>query len=164
LRTIHWLLALIAVFFLMVLLLLSIHVEFLAMIFLIIYIGAIAILFLFVIMIFNLKALDPTNTGLPDDFYQSIVLFWCFVAPKFYFILCRNIHAYTTYNDFFFNQLQTRHYDVVHYLDFESNDILVFSELFYTELYPLFILLGFIVLNSRISAIALALSTDQITN
>ncbi len=54
----------------MVLVLLSIKIEFLAMIFLIIYIGAISILFLFVIMMFNLKDLD--QVAKPRNFYYSI--------------------------------------------------------------------------------------------
>jgi len=49
---------LITLFFSSVLLLFSLKIEFLAMIYLIIYIGAISILFLFVIMIFNLKQLQ----------------------------------------------------------------------------------------------------------
>lgn len=54
----------------MVLVLLSIKIEFLAMIFLIIYIGAISILFLFVIMMFNLKDLDHISK--PKNFYYSV--------------------------------------------------------------------------------------------
>lgn len=60
---IYSLLALMAVFFHMVAILLSAKLEFLAMIFLIIYIGAISILFLFVIMMFNLKVLSKPETG-----------------------------------------------------------------------------------------------------
>ena|ERR1700723_1855510 len=54
---VYSLICLILVFFSAVLFLLSINVNFLAMIYLIIYIGAIAILFLFVIMMFNLRNL-----------------------------------------------------------------------------------------------------------
>jgi NADH:ubiquinone oxidoreductase subunit 6 (subunit J) len=51
------LLSLIGTFLVMFIVMLSIKVEFLAYLFLIIYVGAIAILFLFVIMMFNLKEL-----------------------------------------------------------------------------------------------------------
>jgi NADH:ubiquinone oxidoreductase subunit 6 (subunit J) len=54
---VYSLICLILVFFSAVLFLLSTNVNFLAMIYLIIYIGAIAILFLFVIMMFNLRNL-----------------------------------------------------------------------------------------------------------
>lgn len=52
---IHSLLCLIAVFLHAIILLLSLKVEFLALLLLIIYVGAIAVLFLFVVMMFNLK-------------------------------------------------------------------------------------------------------------
>ena len=67
---IYSLISLILVFFNMFIVLLSIKVEFLAMIFLIIYIGAISILFLFVIMMFNLKDLHRIKK--PETFYYSI--------------------------------------------------------------------------------------------
>jgi len=59
---IYALLSLIAVFFNAIILLLSLKIEFLALTFLIIYVGAIAILFLFVIMMFNLKKLQSIKT------------------------------------------------------------------------------------------------------
>lgn len=59
---IYSLLSLIILFMHVVVLLLTIGVEFLGLIFLIIYVGAIAILFLFVIMLFRLKDLQQNNT------------------------------------------------------------------------------------------------------
>jgi NADH:ubiquinone oxidoreductase subunit 6 (subunit J) len=58
---INALFSLIGVFISSILLLLSIRVEFLSMILLIVYLGAIAILFLFVIMLLNLK--DPQKAS-----------------------------------------------------------------------------------------------------
>jgi NADH:ubiquinone oxidoreductase subunit 6 (subunit J) len=58
---INALFCLIGVFISSILLLLSIRVEFLSMILLIVYIGAIAILFLFVIMLLNLKEPQTAN-------------------------------------------------------------------------------------------------------
>jgi len=59
---IYALLSLIMVFFNAIVLLLTLKIEFLALTFLIIYVGAIAILFLFVIMMFNLKKLQSIKT------------------------------------------------------------------------------------------------------
>jgi NADH:ubiquinone oxidoreductase subunit 6 (subunit J) len=59
---INALFCLIGVFISSIILLLSIRVEFLSMILLIVYIGAIAILFLFVIMLLNLK--DPQTANI----------------------------------------------------------------------------------------------------
>lgn len=56
----HGLLSLISVFFNVVILYLSAGAEFLAFTFLIVYVGAIAILFLFVIMLLNVKELTST--------------------------------------------------------------------------------------------------------
>lgn len=69
---IYALICLILVFFSAVLFLLSINVNFLAMIYLIIYIGAIAILFLFVIMMFNLKELNQQVTKINDYSFLSV--------------------------------------------------------------------------------------------
>jgi len=57
---IYALVSLILIFFNTALFLIGIQVEFLALIYIIIYIGAIAILFLFVIMMFNLKELQDS--------------------------------------------------------------------------------------------------------
>jgi NADH-ubiquinone oxidoreductase chain 6 len=69
---IYALVCLILVFFSSALFLLSINVNFLAMIYLIIYIGAIAILFLFVIMMFNLRELEQQSTKINDYSFLSI--------------------------------------------------------------------------------------------
>ena len=61
---IHSLLCLIGVFFHVIFVLLRVKAEFLALVFLIIYVGAIAVLFLFVIMLFNLKELSRATPRL----------------------------------------------------------------------------------------------------
>jgi len=57
---VHNLLALISVFFFVALFMLSLSVEFLSYLLLIIYVGAIAILFIFVIMLLDIKQLTST--------------------------------------------------------------------------------------------------------
>jgi NADH:ubiquinone oxidoreductase subunit 6 (subunit J) len=69
---VYALICLILVFFSTALFLLSIKVNFLAMIYLIIYIGAIAILFLFVIMMFNLRELKQQSTTVNDYSFLSV--------------------------------------------------------------------------------------------
>ena len=58
---VYALLILIGIFLFSVIFLLAIQVQFLALIYLIVYIGAIAILFLFVLMMFNLKQIKIVN-------------------------------------------------------------------------------------------------------
>ena len=60
------------VFFSTAAFLISINVKFLGLIYLIIYLGAIAILFLFVIMMFNLRELNQQSTGIND--YNSVFI------------------------------------------------------------------------------------------
>jgi NADH:ubiquinone oxidoreductase subunit 6 (subunit J) len=72
---------LIGVFLAVIFILLSLQVEFLSMVFLIVYIGAIAILFLFVIMILHLEKIDPYYLMSTDWRYYRVFL----VLPLFYF-------------------------------------------------------------------------------
>ena len=63
-NTIHSVLFLILLFCNVVGLLFLLNVEYLAMVFIIVYIGAIAVLFLFVVMMLNLRLLDVATTSL----------------------------------------------------------------------------------------------------
>ena len=93
---VYALVCLILVFFSTALFLLSINVNFLALIYLIIYIGAIAILFLFVIMMFNLRELEKQSTQLNDYSFISISFLILFINRFeilfFIFRLCLNLH------------------------------------------------------------------------
>jgi len=150
---IYSLLSLISVFFTMVIFLISIKVEFLAMIFLIIYIGAISILFLFVIMMFNLKNLNTEPT--PTSFYFSLYFYVFFILPKFYFIVCNHIENHINNFDFFIMDKPLPCF----YLLLEGQEIVDFGFYLYTAFSPLFILIGFILLTAMVGAIVLALST-----
>ena len=156
---IYSLLALISVFFSMVILLLSIKVEFLAMIFLIIYIGAISILFLFVIMLFNLKNIQ--HFAKPAKFYQSAYFYGLIIAPKFYFVVCHHFHDYITHSKLISTQINKYNFDPDYFIQYRHLDIMIFSNNLYTEDSIIFILLAFILLTSMIGAIVLALSTVE---
>jgi NADH-ubiquinone oxidoreductase chain 6 len=159
---IYSLLALISVFLGMVLFLISLKVEFLAMIFLIIYIGAISILFLFVIMMFNLKTLE--HVAKPKSFYFSTHIYLLLIAPKFYYIVCHNLNKYINEATYFFHErLESIEYEPNNFLiyNFTHQDIWIFGYFLYTGESPLFILLGFILLTAMVGAIVLALSTIE---
>ena len=74
---IHSVLFLVLVFFNSCALLLLLKVEFLAMLFLIVYVGAIAVLFLFVIMMLNIteEAIYNSFSYLPIGFFLSTIFF-----------------------------------------------------------------------------------------
>jgi NADH:ubiquinone oxidoreductase subunit 6 (subunit J) len=155
---IYSLLALIAVFFSMVIFLLSIKVEFLGMIFLIIYIGAISILFLFVIMMFNLKDIKAVKKSI--NFYISASLFNFVVIPKFYFVVCTHIQKHFLYNQIFINNISDLFNDPVNSVKY-MQDILIISTSLYTKDAPVFIMLGYVLLAAMVGAIILALSSTS---
>lgn len=73
-NTIHSLLALIGVFVCFVAIYLVQGIEYLAYVFLIVYVGAVAILFLFVIMLLNVKSLSK-HTGVVKHTTQVLAIF-----------------------------------------------------------------------------------------
>ena len=73
---VHSILFLILTFFNSAVLLFLLNAEFLGLIFIIVYVGAIAVLFLFVVMMLNVKVIPADNTMyLPLIFIGSIFLF-----------------------------------------------------------------------------------------
>jgi len=76
---IHSVLSLISVFLLSAILLLCLEVEFLALSFIIVYVGAIAILFLFIVMMLDIKIGDDSFDVLkfgPLSYFVSFIFFF----------------------------------------------------------------------------------------
>jgi NADH:ubiquinone oxidoreductase subunit 6 (subunit J) len=161
---IYALICLILVFFNSAVFLLSINVNFLAMIYLIIYIGAIAILFLFVIMMFNLRELKQQSTAINDYSFLSISFSLCFlVLSKFYALLLDAIMTFVEY-DKYFNDFAKIKLDSLHYfLTYQHTDTLLFGTLLYDYYSYLFLLAALILLTSMLGSIILALSTTEKT-
>lgn len=110
---IYALVSLILIFFNTALFLIGTHVEFLALIYILIYIGAIAILFLFVIMMFNLKELqDSTTWSQNKDFLSISFIFYLFVLSKFYYMFLNLVLNYVEY-DTYFNDFLTLKYELL---------------------------------------------------
>jgi NADH-quinone oxidoreductase subunit J len=144
---------LISLFFSSVLLLFSLQIEFLAMIYLIIYIGAISILFLFVIMMFNLKQLQRKRNTF---FFWSTIFIYFWTMPKFYNLFSTMIKTQQL-NNYIVMQKNNPYYLLMD----QKFDILIFSELFYTYYSYLFLLSGMILLSAMLGSIVLALSTVE---
>jgi len=72
---IHSVLSLVCVFLLSSVLLIALEVEFLALSFVIIYVGAIAILFLFVVMMLDIKIIDNSFDFLKHSFLAYLICF-----------------------------------------------------------------------------------------
>ena len=110
---IYALVSLILIFFSTALFLISIHVEFLALIYIIIYIGAIAILFLFVLMMFNLKELrDSSLNSWNKDFLIISFSFYLFLFYKIYYLLL-NVFLYYIEYDVYINEVINLKYSLL---------------------------------------------------
>jgi NADH-quinone oxidoreductase subunit J len=94
---VHSILFLILVFFAASSLLLLYDFEFLALIFMIVYVGAIAVLFLFVIMMLNIRVLE-----LSDDFLKYFPLL-AIVSLSFFFTISRNYSQFQIIDSFYLN-------------------------------------------------------------
>ena len=161
---VYALVCLILVFFSTALFLLSINVNFLALIYLIIYIGAIAILFLFVIMMFNLRELENQSIQI-NDYSLISISFWFYllIISKFYSLFLDYVWTYIEYdvyfNEFFFFKTQS----LTYYLTYQYLDTLLFGTLLYTYYCYLFLVATLILLTAMLGSIILALSTTEKT-
>jgi NADH:ubiquinone oxidoreductase subunit 6 (subunit J) len=160
---IYSLLSLIIVFFHVLIFLLALKIEFLSLIFLIIYVGAIAILFLFVIMMFNLKQLDnngnlisPTNTNIKINLIllSYPIIKFCFIIEKYLtiFVINNIINSRT----FMVNSL-----NIQEIITYKLKDILFFSNVFYTYYALIFILSSFILFAAMVGAIIIVLQSPK---
>lgn len=161
---VYALVCLILVFFSTSLFLLSINVNFLALIYLIIYIGAIAILFLFVIMMFNLRELEKKSTNLNDYTFLAISFqVYLFLIVKFYYLFLDYVWSYIEYDTYFNEYLNFKAHSLTYYLTYQHVDALLFGTLLYTYYCYLFLVAALILLTAMLGSIVLALSTTEKT-
>lgn len=159
---IYALIALILVFLNTAIFLLSIQVQFLAFIYLIVYIGAIAILFLFVIMLFNLRSLQKSDMRIKDFSFLTISFkFYLFFGIKFFLIVSLDILNLIEYSTYINTTAIYKQFDLQYFLTYIHWDILLFSNLFYTYYSYIFLLAGLVLLVAMVGSIVLALSTTE---
>ena len=135
---IYSLLALILTFINFSFVLFSLKLEFLALAYLIVYVGAICVLFIFVILLLNLRFFSYKNNTI-----NYIILFFVFLLTL---IL----------NYSFFNQ--TEIYKDFCNIYFYKTDLQLFAFSFFVDQYIYFILAGLLLLLAIISCIYLTLS------
>lgn len=129
------------------LLLLTLKLEFLALIFSLIYLGAIAIFFLFVIMLLNLKQLDPRRETSSFKIFEIFTIFSLIIQ----FILFVKYFFFNTMVHFeFFNIYQTQRL-----LTYFFNLYDLIGQFFFTFYGFAFILLGFLLLIIMIGVIVI---------
>ena len=157
---VHSILSLIFVFFNTAALLIFLGAEFLAMLFVIVYVGAVAVLFLFVIMMLNIK-----ESNLILSLYNYIPVFTLLITIFVY-------EVYTVYSSnlmplYMFTANSLKDHDilvidfvVVNFLDCVINyatNIYVIGNILYTEFFLMFFISGIILLVAMIGSITLTL-------
>jgi NADH-quinone oxidoreductase subunit J len=150
---IHSVLSLISVFLLSAILLLCLEVEFIALSFIIVYVGAIAILFLFVVMMLDIKISDDSFSflkyGSPSYFVSFVVLF----------------EATKPLNDltFFSSSAFLTDYTWVNWFaEVESiSNVQILGQLLYTYYFVFFLIAGFILFVAVLGALMLTLTLNK---
>ena len=125
------------------------HAEFLGLIFIIIYVGAIAVLFLFVIMMLNLKSQKEENNS-KRLLFIGFILFFSFLS----IILIGNI-----FKTHFFSVESLTNFNLL--ID-ELNNIDIFGQVLFNYYMSCFLLAGFILLIALVGSIVLTLRFNNI--
>lgn len=149
---VHSILSLILVFFNAASLLILLGSEFLAMLFIIVYVGAVAVLFLFVIMMLNIKVTSLTVSiyrYLPISFIFGSIFLLEFLVLSYIDLSSIDTNNIYLLDSNFINEWTA---SVI-----PKSNIVVLSQLLYTYYFYLFIVSGIILLVSMIGAISLTL-------
>jgi NADH:ubiquinone oxidoreductase subunit 6 (subunit J) len=134
------------------------NIQFIAIIYLLIYIGALSILFLFVIMIFNLRDLQLyVNIKKISPVVGLITLF----MVKIFLVLNINIYSYIDYTSYYNIVPKIKALNLKYNLNFNIFDIYIFSNLLYSYYGYIFLVTTIILLIAMIGSIVLALRTNK---
>lgn len=139
---VHSVFSLILTFCISSCLLLTINIDFLAITFIVVYVGAIAVLFLFVVMMLNIKLVQFTESIIR---YIPFGIILCIIfINEIYFINLK------------FNLINNIQNDWINYFTY-SDTIVLIGEILYTNYIHLFILSGLILLIAMIGTINITL-------
>ena len=139
---VHSVFSLILTFCISSCLLLTINIDFLAITFIVVYVGAIAVLFLFVVMMLNIKLVQFTESIIR---YIPFGIILCIIfVNEIYFINLK------------FNLITNIQNQWIYYFNY-SDTIVLIGEILYTNFIHLFILAGLILLIAMIGTINITL-------
>ena len=155
-NTIHSILFLILVFCNVTGLLLMLNVEYLAMVFVIVYIGAIAVLFLFVVMMLNLKLLDRHDSLFKYLPVGGLISSLLLLELSF---LYDNYATDSIFNSNFRQPFQDDYIDWLSMLT-KSTNIQDLGQIMYTYYFIPFILSSLILLIAMVGSITLTLNDN----
>jgi len=151
---IHSILFLVCVFILSSVLLFCLEVEFLGLSFILIYVGAIAILFLFVVMMLDLKINDKLFNRLEYDLITYFLIFFFFIEFVSPFSNFSRFTQDLNYSDFYWvnwsSQIET------------FTNIQAVGQVLYSHYFIFFLLAGFILFVSIIGSLMLTLTLNKL--
>lgn len=142
----HSVIFLIFVFCNVVLILLLQGIDFLAMVFLIVYIGAIAVLFLFVVYMLNIKLIEINEL----NWQYLIGLFLSLFFFSFFFLFFLNTKNFDFYNF----ETNFNFFIWLNFL-FDIQNLRILALILYLDNYIIFIIIGLILLVAMLGAIVL---------
>lgn len=152
---VHSVFLLVSVFLGAAVALFKLQLEFMPLIFIIVYVGAIAVLFLFVVMMLDIKVTSKSN-----DFEKYLpiggLIGDLFIINVYYILIEKDIFKYTPIN---------LGYDIKHtnWLDFvdKVSNIETLGQLMYTYYFIYFLIAGIILLVAMVAAIVLTLQFNK---
>jgi NADH-quinone oxidoreductase subunit J len=154
---VYSLVALIGCFFVISVALIASGAEFLGYLFLIVYIGAIAILFLFVIMLLDVRKLTMTRARVKLSKFKLAFLGVCLsITIKFIMSVLASLETVTVKIT---QPIITA--QIFNEVNFEFLDILLFASFLYTEFVGLFILATLLLLSAMIGSIVIATNSSE---
>jgi NADH:ubiquinone oxidoreductase subunit 6 (subunit J) len=152
-------------FFSTIILILS-HVEFLSYVFILIYVGGIAILFLFIIIMLNIKVSKENKTNSLVSSLLSGFILLIFILIKVQNSISNFVQKSFFSSNYYLNKTGSLPNlpidDVVPKI--LSNDILLFGTSLYSSYFFYFLLLGVILLVVMVIVLVLALPTNKPVN
>ena len=153
---VHTVLFLILFFCNMTGLLLISEIEFLSIVFIIVYVGAVVVLFLFVIMMLDIQII---NQGLKEKIaYIPISFFICFCFFIEIFILVSN--SFSSYNIL----TKSSYYTEWHLLIDNITNVETIGQILYTYYSPFFLIAGIILLIALMGAVSLTMRKKKTFN
>lgn len=155
---IHSLIFLLASFICTSILLLMLECEFLALLLIIVYVGAIGVLFLFTIMMLDLKTKE-TSKNYVKYVSVSIVFIATLLFPLLYIINTNEFFSYPSSlltSDLYLNPYQNW-YDLID----STNDVNIYGQILYSYFVVQFLITGFILLLTLIGVVYLTNSHEK---
>nr|QYC61878.1 NADH dehydrogenase subunit 6 [Stephanopyxis turris] len=129
--------------------------EFMGLIFIVIYVGAIAVLFLFIIMMLDIKFNSSKGESLkyfPIGNFLGVVFFF-----EIFLVISKNYHSNEYRNSFLYN-FYTNWFDKTDSI----SDIKALGQILYTIYLPQFLMAGIVLLIAVIGSVILTLTTSKI--